>query len=483
MGDGYQKESNMTYATRMLIDGKLVDGERSLSVIDPATREVITKVGRASEGQALSAIHAAKRAQGDWADAGWARRKASLLAFADAFHSRAEELAQTIVREQGKPIQEAIDEAAYAEYYIRHFAELSLPVHTIQDDASGRIHIHRKPLGVVLGISPWNFPVITPTAKIAAALLSGNTFVLKAAPTTPICALMLAEMAVDIFPPGVLNIIVDDNDLGNLLTSHPDVVKVSFTGSTMNGRKVMASAAPSLKRLTLELGGNDAAIVLQDVDIEVTAHKVFGAAMYNAGQGCMLVKRVYVENIIYDRFCEAVAQQARSTVVGNGLEATTQVGPVQNAAQFKKASRYLEVARRDGTIIAGGTTADGPGYFFNPTIVRDIQDGSDLVDQEQFCPILPIVRIGSAEDGLARANRSEYGLCGSIWSNDVDRARSLATRMESGTVWINQHVNFGPHIPFAGAKQSGIGVEWGQLGFEEYTQISVVNEAPLSVKA
>jgi acyl-CoA reductase-like NAD-dependent aldehyde dehydrogenase len=467
-----------SFATRMLIDGKLFEGDRSIPVRDPATGETIADVGAASQGQAEAAIQAAKRAQPGWEALGWEKRKEFLLAFADAFRARADELAEVMVREQGKPKQEAVGEVAYTEAYIRHFAELTIPIETIKEDSEGSIKVYRKALGVVVGICPWNFPLVTPAAKLAAALMTGNTFVLKPAPTTPICALMLGELALHVFPAGVVNVIVDANDLGEFFTSDPDVAVVSFTGSTATGRKVMANGAARLKRLILELGGNDAAIVLNDVDVPDVSQKIYNAAFYNAGQGCMLIKRVYAEGEIYDELCERLAELARKAVLGNGLDEGTQMGPVQNTAQFEKARHYLDVAHRDGKVVAGGTLGDGAGYFVAPTVVRDIEDGSELVDQEQFSPILPLVRIKSAEDGLVRANRSDYGLCGSIWTKDMGRARNLASQMQTGTVWINQHVNFGPHIPFGGAKQSGIGVEWGQLGLTELTQVTVINEAP-----
>lgn len=467
----------MSYAKKLLINGELVDGDRTLEIVDPATFQVIAVVACASEHQANMAVSAAKAAQPAWESLGWEARKVLMLRYADAIHERAEELARVMVLEQGKTLVEAQGEVFYTEAFVRHFASLSLPSTIIQDDAVGKIEVGHSALGVVVAISPWNFPALVPVAKMAPALLCGNTVVLKPAPTTPMCTLLLGEIAKPIFPAGVVNVVTDQNDLGTFLTGHPDVAKVTFTGSTATGRKIMANSAATLKRLTLELGGNDAAVVLADVNVVATAQRIFSAAFYNSGQACMAIKRVYVENSIYDEFCEALAGLADAAVIGNGFDEETQMGPLQNEAQFEKARHFIEVAKRDGTIIAGGTVGEGPGYFVRPTIVRDISDGSELVDEEQFSPILPIVRIVDAEDGLARANRSPYGLGGSVWSADCSRARTLAARMQSGTVWINQHLKFGPHIPFAGAKQSGIGVEWSELGLAEFAQIKVVNEA------
>ena len=341
----------------------------------------------------------------------------------------------------------------------------------------GRVELRHRPLGVVAGISPWNFPLLIPAAKIAPALVTGNTMVMKPAPTTPILTLMLGELAAAILPAGVLNVITDQNDLGDLLTSHPDIAKVTFTGSTATGRRIMASAAPTLKRLTLELGGNDAAIVLEDVNVEETAERIFNAAFFNTGQACLAIKRVYVADTIYDAFSEAIARRAREAVVGPGNDPASRFGPLQNRQQFEKAKYFLEVARRDGHIIAGGSTIDGPGYFVRPTVVRDINDSSELVAQEQFCPILPIVGVADGEEALTLANHSDFGLGGSVWSGDPARAKELAQRMQSGTVWVNQHLNFGPDVPLAGAKQSGIGVEWTELGLAEFCQVNVINQA------
>jgi acyl-CoA reductase-like NAD-dependent aldehyde dehydrogenase len=308
-------------------------------------------------------------------------------------------------------------------------------------------------------------------------VLAGNAIVLKPAPTTPVTALRLGELCCDIFPAGVVNIITDANDLGPYLTTHPDVAKVGFTGSTATGKAIAASGADTLKRVTLELGGNDPAIVLEDVDVRETARAIFGNAFLNCGQVCLAVKRAYVHADIYDAMCAELARLAEEAIVGDGLEQGTTIGPIQNKAQFEKVKAFLETARRDGTIIAGGEVLERDGYFLRPTVVRDVSDSHTIVDEEQFGPILPVIPFDDVEDVIARANRSDYGLGGSVWSKDVARAAQIAGRIESGQVWVNQHVAIGPHIPMAGFKASGLGVEQSVEGLAEYAQIQVINVA------
>jgi len=339
------------------------------------------------------------------------------------------------------------------------------------------VELHRRPLGVVGAIIPWNFPVLIVAFKLPFALLDGNTLVIKPAPTTPLSTLRLGQLMAGIFPAGVVNIVTDQNDLGGQLTAHPGIAKISFTGSTGTGRKVMASAAASIKRLTLELGGNDAAIVLADADPVKVAPGIFNGAFMNAGQICLAIKRVYAHSDIYDALCAELARLAEEAVVDDGLKQGAQIGPLQNKAQYEKVRALIESGRAEGTIIAGGELLDRPGYFVRPTIVRDISDGARLVDEEQFGPVLPIIRFDDPEDAIARANASDMGLGGSIWSADRQKAHDLATRMEAGTVWINKHLDFGPTMPFGGAKQSGLGVEFAQEGLYEFTQVHVINEA------
>jgi len=462
---------------KMLIGGRLVEGDHQLDVINPATEEVFATVARASERQADEAIEAAATAFPGWAETPMAERQAKVSELADAIAANADKLARALTQEQGKPLAEAQGEIAWAEGYLRHYATLAIAERTIQDDASGLIQVRRKPLGVVAGIIAWNFPLLVACWKIGPAVIAGNTIVLKPAPTTPVTALMLGELCRDIFPAGVVNIITDANDLGGYLTADPRIAKVGFTGSTATGKKIMASAADGLKRLTLELGGNDPGIVLDDVDVRATAQGIFNAAFLNCGQVCLAIKRAYVHDSIYDAMCDELARIAEAAVVDDGLAQGAQIGPIQNKAQYEKVKGFLERARTDGTIIAGGEVIDRAGYFMRPTIVRDVTDGDQIVDEEQFGPILPVIRFSDIDDVVARANASPYGLGASVWSRDVDRAVAVADRIESGSVWVNQHIAIGPHIPMAGVKSSGLGVEQSEEGLAEYTQLSVINVA------
>lgn len=462
---------------KMLIGGKLIDGDMTMDVVNPATGTPFVTVPRASANQADEAIAAAKAAVPGWAAAPFAQRQEKIIALADAIAANKDELARVLTMEQGKPLPEAQGEVAWTEGYLRHYATLELPDRVIQDDETGYIAVRHKPLGVVVGIIAWNFPLLVACWKIGPAVLAGNAIVLKPAPTTPVTALVLGRICKDVFPAGVVNIITDANDLGPYLTSHPDVAKVGFTGSTATGKAIIANAASGLKRVTLELGGNDPAIVLEDVDVKEAAASIFGSAFLNCGQVCLAIKRAYVHADIYDAMCAELARLAKEAVVGDGLEQGTGIGPIQNRAQFEKVKAFLEAAERDGNVIAGGQVLDRDGFFIEPTIVRDVSDGQKIVDEEQFGPILPVIRFDDVEDVIARANASEYGLGGSVWSKDVARATDIAGRIESGQVWVNQHIAIGPHIPMAGFKNSGLGVEQSEEGLAEYTQLQVINVA------
>jgi len=461
----------------LLINGALVAGDATMDVINPATEEVLCAAPRASEAQLDQAVAAAKAAFPAWSKTPLDERKAVVNKIADAIEANAEDLARLLTQEQGKPIGDATAEVYGTAIFLRYFTSLDLPVKVIDDSEGRRVEAHRRPLGVVGAIVPWNFPMILMAFKLSPALVAGNTIVVKPAPTTPLTALKLGELICDLVPAGVVNFITDANDLGAPLTAHPDVRKVSFTGSTATGAKVMAGAAGLLKRITLELGGNDAGIVLGDVDPKETAPKLFQSAFQNSGQVCIAMKRLYVHESIYDEMCDELATIAKATVIGDGLEQGTQLGPLQNKMQFDKVREMISEAGQDGKIIAGGDVPDKPGYFIAPTIVRDITDGARLVDEEQFGPVLPVIKFSDPLDAVARANASPYGLGGSIWSGDLDKAYALAEEMDSGTVWINKHAELDPSIPFGGARQSGLGTELGQEGLEEFTQLKMINIA------
>lgn len=461
----------------LLIDGQSVPGDLSMSVINPATEDVLAESPRASEAQLNQAVTAAKAAFPAWTAAPVEIRRAALVAIADRIDAHAEELARLLTQEQGKPLGDAGRELRGAALLFRTYAAHDLPVEILRDGEGGRVELRHDPLGVVAAIVPWNFPLLLMAQKVAPALLAGNTVVVKPAPTTPLTTLKFGTLVADLLPPGVLNLVTDANDLGSALTQHPHVRKVSFTGSAVTGRKVMASAAGTLKHLSLELGGNDAAIVLDDVDPRVAAPKIFAAAFANNGQFCDALKRLYVHDSIYDTMCDDLAALADAAIVGNGLDRGTTHGPVQNKVQFEKLLDILTEAREHGTVIAGGTKPDRPGFFLRPTIVRDIAEGTRLVDEEQFGPVLPVIRFSDETEALARANNSPYGLGGSIWSSNPGRAHALAERMEAGSVWINQHGTMDVGVPYGGTKQSGFGTALGREGLLEFTQVKVINIA------
>lgn len=462
---------------KLLIDGKLVDGASSMEIVNPATGKAFASCARADAAQLDAAVAAAKAAFPDWAARPFSERRELLDRYADAIEARKEEFARLLTQEQGKPLPQAAYEMEGTIGLLRTFASMELKLEILRDDGATRLIRQWTPLGVVAAITPWNFPMLLLMMKLAPALAAGNTLVAKPAPTTPLTTLLLGEIAADILPAGVLNIIVDQNDLGAQLTTHPDIAKVSFTGSTGTGKKVMQSVADTLKRLTLELGGNDAAIVLDDADVNEVAPAIFQAATLNAGQICLAAKRVYAPTSLYNDLCDALAKLADEAVVDDGEKQGTQIGPIQNRAQFEKLKEFLADAHANGSVIAGGAPLDRDGYFIAPTIVKDIPDDARLVREEQFGPILPILAYDSIEDAIARANDSEYGLGGTIWTSNPERAIDVALKIDSGTVWINKHLDLPFDVPFGGAKQSGFGAELGREGLEEFTQSKIVNVA------
>lgn len=381
----------------LLIDGKMVPGDLEMPVLNPATEEVVAQCPRATKGQLDKAVAAAKAAFPAWAATPIEERRKYIVKMADVVEANAGELARILTSEQGKPLADATGEVMGMAGFFRYLGSLDLKMKVIEESDGRRVEAFRRPLGVVGAIIPWNYPLLILGFKLPPALLAGNTLVVKPAPTTPLSTLKFAELVSGILPKGVLNVIADANDLGGEMTKHPDIRKISFTGSTATGQKVMASAAETLKRITLELGGNDAGIVLDDVDPKKVAPGIFEGAFQNSGQVCLAIKRLYVHESVYDEICEELVNIAKNTVVDDGAKQGTKLGPLQNKMQYEKVKGFLEDAHKNGKIVAGGKAMDRPGYFIEPTIVRDIQEGSRLVDEEQFGPVLPLIKYSDSK--------------------------------------------------------------------------------------
>lgn len=461
----------------LVIGGRQIETAQHADVMNPSTGETVGRMPMATVADAQAAIAAARAAFPAWAATPSAERAEALAAIAARIEDHAEELARLLTLEQGKPLGGLGSrfEIGGAVAWTRYTASLDLPVEVLQDTAEGRVELHRKPIGVVASITPWNWPVMIACWHIMPAVRTGNTVVIKPSPLTPLSTIRLVEIINAVLPPGVVNVITGENELGAILTTHPDVGKVVFTGSTPTGRKVMQSASATLKRLTLELGGNDAGIVLPDADPEAIAEGLFWGAFINSGQTCAALKRLYVHDTLYEPVCKALAAYAGKIKLGDGLAEDSVLGPVQNRMQFEIVSSFVRQAvEKGGRILTGGNPSDGPGYFYPVTLVADIDHGADLVDKEQFGPALPIIRYTNLDEVIARANDNPAGLGGSVWSSDIDRAKAVAARLECGSVWINRHGAIQPNAPFGGVKQSGIGVEFGAEGLKELTVTQTV---------
>lgn len=461
----------------LTIDGRAAHGESRFDVINPATGKPFASCPDATRAQLDEAMAAAERAFPAWSSDEKARRQA-LVVCADALAARAADIGRVLTQEQGKPLARAIEEVMGGSMWFRLTAGLPLEPEILQDDDDFRIELHRKPLGVVGAITPWNFPIILAIWKLAPALLAGNTIVLKPSPFTPLSTLAMGEALRDALPAGVLNVVSGGDQLGRFVTEHPAVRKISFTGSVATGKKIAAAAAPDLKRVTLELGGNDPAIVLGDVDPKKVAEKLFWGAFANSGQICVAIKRLYVEENVYPEIVRELGELARHVRVGDGLADGTELGPINNAPQFERVRELVaDAVSAGGRCVAGGSARDGEGYFFEPTIVTDVAEGTRLVDEEQFGPALPVMPFRNVDDALARANATHFGLGGSVWSADPQRAADLARQLECGTGWVNQHLNLVPNAPFGGSKWSGIGYENGPWGPAAFTEFQVINIA------
>lgn len=452
----------------MTINGKGVVSPGSIEVVNPATGTAFASAPDCNMTQLDDAVAAAKAAFKTWRKLPISERQALVRKAGEVLAAHADDLARLFTREQGRPVDAAKQEILGAAQWLQAVSMMTPPMHVSEDSAAQRIETQYVPLGVICAIAPWNFPVTLSMWKVAPALVAGNTMVLKPSPFTPLCTLKIGELFRDVFPPGVLNIISGGDQLGPWMTSHPGFAKISFTGSTATGKAVLASAAKDLKRVTLELGGNDAAIVMPDVDLDDVAQKIFFGAFFNTAQICVATKRLYVHESIYDGLRDRLAAIAKMVKVGDGTEQGTVLGPIQNKRQYERVMELIDDARKNGLTLIEGAGVPASGYFIPVTIVDNPPEASRVVQEEAFGPVLPMMKFADVDEVIDRANASDYGLAGAVWSKDTDKAMDIARRLETGTVWINQNLNLRPDTPFGGHKQSGFGVENGMEGLLEY---------------
>ena len=459
-----------------LIDGKMVTTGEWCDVVNPANEQVIGQVPKCGKDELDQAVAAARRAFKTWKNTSFEERQAACMAISNTIKDNADELFRLLTSEQGKPHEQAKGEIFGAVGMSAGQSTLKLE-DVVNEDSDQRLsRTRRVPVGVVGGIVPWNFPVMMAIQKIVPALMSGCTIVLKPSPFTPLTTLRIAELIADKVPAGTVNIITGEDSLGPLITSHPDIDKITFTGSTATGKKIMEGASADLKRITLELGGNDASIVLPDADPKKVAEQLFWSSFSNAGQICVAAKRIYIHEDIYDELSQAIVDYAKTVKVGDGSEQGTGVGPIQNKKQFDRVCELIEDAKEHGYkfLVGGEVDPSGTGYYVPITILDNPPEDARIVAEEQFGPVMPLMKFSTEDEVIQRANNSDYGLAGAVWTGNPEKGVEIAEQLETGTVWINEYLHLSPFAPFGGHKQSGFGAEYGLDGLKEFTYPQVI---------
>jgi len=475
-----------TTAYKFLVNGDLVEGETSFPIPNPSTLEEVGKCPHATQAQVDAAVEAASAAQPAWAAMSLEQRKEVMTKAADALDAHIDSLAALLVEEQGKPLEKAgrTGEVSWAIGFLRKcIAEVTLEPEMV----SATTKVYRRPMGVIVGVTPWNFPVYCAVQKWAPALLFGNTFVHKPSPFTPLTGLKMGEVLAGVFPKGTFNVVTGDDkqdfNVGAYLSKHDKVNMVSFTGSVATGKKIMAACSGSMRRVNLEAGGNDAAIVLPDCKPAEVASGLFKGAFANSGQICCAIKRCYVHESIHDEVVGELVKCAKKAKFGDGFGEGVEYGPINNKMQFDKVMDFIEDTKKlpEAKIECGGQKMQGEGlkgYFIEPTIVSGLKEGARLVDEEQFGPVLPVIKYSDEADAVRRANDSKFGLGGSVWTPDEAKGASIAGQLHAGTVWVNCHTN-GTGGPFGGFKQSGIGREGSKIcDANTFTEMQTVYVLP-----
>ncbi|KAM6511155.1 hypothetical protein FALCPG4_016157 [Fusarium falciforme] len=471
--------SNRFFTFKNTIGGALRGSKRLGHGINPSTRKPLWDVPIASSQDLESAVSSARVAFADWSKTPWADRQACLTQASKLLAEHKNDMSRLLSLECGKPPQFAELEVIHAINFLDFFAaQEPLETRVIQDDKDLHLALQYEPMGVIGAICPWNYPLVLAIGKIAPALLTGNCMIAKPSPYTPYSLLKFAQLVQDVFPPGVLQALHGDIELGPLLCQHADVDKISFTGSSATGKKIMAAASATLKSVTLELGGNSANIVCPDVDVDVVAPQVALAAFFNSGQLCVASKRVFVHQDIYDKFLEKMVETVEKWKVGPpDAEGGVMLGPVQNEMQYNIVKRFFQDTTENGYKFAcgGGQVLDGSSFFINPAIVDNPPDQSLVVEGEAFGPIVPLLKWKDEDDVLSRANNTTTGLGGAVWSADIDRAKRIASGINAGTIWINSAEKPLPQAHLAGRKESGVGGEWGREGLGVYCNIKTIH--------
>ncbi|WP_026927758.1 aldehyde dehydrogenase family protein [Granulicoccus phenolivorans] len=466
-------ETAINLGATQTIAGKAAQNADFFDVLNPATEEVAGRAPECTDAQIDEAMAAAVAAStSDWLRDP-AQRRAGLRDAAAALTARADEVARIIVTEQGKPYQAAYGEVMGSAVMFQYFADFEPSGTTVEDNAEVRVRVGNQAIGPTLGITAWNIPLMLASAKAAPAIAAGNPIILKPSPFTPLSTLALGEILRDVLPAGVLQVLTGTDALGPKLTARPEIRKITMTGSIATGKKIYAAGAADMKRVTLELGGNDAAILLDDFDAAAMGPRLFQAAFNNTGQLCICAKRIYVPDALVDAVAEVMTAQAQAQQIGDGFTEGVTMGPLQNKAQYDKVTALIEDAVAKGaTVVTGGKRLEGPGYFMEPTVLKGCRPGMRVVDEEQFGPVMPLIAYSDLNDALEQANGTEFGLGGSVWGADVQRAEEVAAQVYSGMVWVNCHGdNQFPRQPFVGVKSSGLGAELGSWGYSHASDL------------